>query len=62
MGASFNDTVREAKEESGLTRGGERFRQEKRQRTEEGPVAIEMRDHKGIPNGTNRPYSDKGDN
>ena len=36
MGASFNKTVRKYEEESGCTRGGARFRQEKRQRTGEG--------------------------
>ena len=41
MGASFNETMREAEEESGLMRGGARFQQEKRQRIGEGPVAIE---------------------
>ena len=46
MGASFDETVREAEGESGLTRGGSRFRQEKRQRTGEGPTAIEMQDYK----------------
>ena len=42
MGASFDETVREAEEESGFMRGGARFRQEKRQRTGKGLVAMEM--------------------
>ena len=42
MGTSFGETVREAEEESGLTRAGMRFRQEKRKRTGEGPNAIGM--------------------
>ena len=45
MGSIYDETVRESKEASGLTRGGERFRQEKRQRTGEGPAAIETQDH-----------------
>ena len=45
MGVSFEETVREAKEESGCTRGGERFQLEKRQRTGEGPVTIRRQDH-----------------
>ena len=59
MGASFDDIVREAKEESGLMRAGARFRQEKRQRTGEGPTMIETQDYEGIPHGTKRPYSDE---
>ena len=47
MGASFDKTVREANEESGITRGGVRFRQEKRQRIGEGPDAIKMQDCEG---------------
>ena len=62
MGASFDEIVREAKEDIGLTRGGERFQQEKRQRTGEGPVVIEMQDREGRPHGTKRPYSDDEDN
>ena len=49
MGASFDETVREAEEESGCTRGGERFRQEKRQRIGEGPAVIKMKNYEGKP-------------
>ena len=42
MGVSLDETVREADEESGCTRGGARFRVEKRQRTGEGPSVIRM--------------------
>ena len=52
MGASFDETKREVDEESGCTRGGERFRQEKRQRTGEGPAVIKTQDRKGRPHGT----------
>ena len=52
MGAIFDETLREVEEESGCTRGGARFRQEKRQRTREGPTAIEMQDHEGISHET----------
>ena len=55
MGASFDDIVRESEEGSGCTRGGERFRQEKRQRIGEGPATIEIQDCEGIPHKTNRP-------
>ena len=61
MGASFDKTVREAEEESGCTRGGARFQQEKRQRTGEGPVVIGTQDCEGRPHGTKRPYSDEED-
>ena len=61
MGASFDETVREAKEESGFTRRGVRFRQEKRHRTGEGPATIEMQDHEGRPHRIKRSYSDKED-
>ena len=61
MGASFYKIVRESKEESGCTRGGERFRQEKRQRTGEDPATIKTQDHKGRPHGTKQPYSDEED-
>ena len=47
MVASYDDTVRKVEEESGIMRGGANFRQEKRQRTEEGPAATKMKDHKG---------------
>ena len=57
MVASFDNTMRESKEESGCTRGGERFQQEKRKRTGEGPAVIKMQDHEGKPHGTKRPYS-----
>ena len=42
MGMISSENVKVTKEKSGCTRGGERF-QEKRQRTGEGPVAIEVR-------------------
>ena len=42
-------------------RGGARFRQEKRHRIGEGPVAIEMQDYEEKPHGTKRPYSDNED-
>ena len=61
MGASFDDTMREAEEEIFCIRGGARFRQEKRQRTGEGPTAIETKNHEGKPHGTKRPYSDEED-
>ena len=61
MGASYDDTMRESQEESGIQRGGARFRQEKRKRIGEGPAAIEMQDREGIPHGTKRPYSDEED-
>ena len=35
MDGSYNETMREAEEGSSLTRGGERFRKEKRQRTKQ---------------------------
>ena len=54
----FDETVREDEEESGLTRGGARFRQEKRQRTGESSIAIKKGGHEGIPHGTNQPYND----
>ena len=41
MDGSYDMTVKEAKEGSGLTRGGERFRQEKRLRKGESPDATE---------------------
>ena len=41
MGASYDKTMSEEEDESGLIRGGERFQQEKRKRTGEGPAAIE---------------------
>ena len=47
MGASFDEIVREAEEESGHTRGGARFRQEKRKMIGEGPTLIEMQDCEG---------------
>ena len=59
MGSSYGDTVREAEEESGLMRGGVRFRQEKRQRTGESPAVIEMQYCEGRPHGMKRPYIDK---
>ena len=41
MGMSYGEIVKVAKETSGCTRGGIRFR-EKRQRIGEGPAAIEV--------------------
>ena len=61
MGASFDETLREVEEESGCTRGGARFRQEKRQRTREGPAAIETQNHKGQPHKMKQHYSDEED-
>ena len=52
MGASYDDTVRESQEESGIQRGGARFRQEKRKRTGEGPAVIRTQYHEGIPHKT----------
>ena len=43
MGERHDETVREVEEESGLMRGGARFRQEKRQRTGEGPVTTKCK-------------------
>ena len=40
MGASDDETMRKVEQESGLTRGGARFRKEKRQRTGESPAMI----------------------
>ena len=54
MGTSFDETVREAKEEIGLMRGGERFLQEKRQRIGEGPVVIKMQNLVGKTHETKR--------
>ena len=54
MGASDDETMRKIEQESGLTRGGAMFRQEKRQRIGEGPAAIEMQDSEGRPHGTKR--------
>ena len=45
MGVSYNESMREAEEESGITRGGARFQKEKRQRTREGPAMIETQYH-----------------
>ena len=45
MGASFDEIVKEAEEESGLMRGGERFRQEKRKRI--GKVLLQLK-HKTV--------------
>ena len=58
MGVSFDDTMREAKEESGCTREGARFQTKKRQRIGEGPAMIETQDHEGQPHRTKRPQSD----
>ena len=61
MSVSFDETVREAEEESGCTRGGARFRVEKRQSTREGPTAIEMKNHEGQPHSKKRPYNNEED-
>ena len=45
MGASYDETVMEAEEKGGITRGGARFQQEKRQRIGKSPVAIKTQDH-----------------
>ena len=47
MGASFDETMREAEEESGFTRGGARLQKEKRHRIGEGPTVIETKNHEG---------------
>ena len=52
MGASFDNIVREVKEGIFCTRGGVRFRLEKRKRTGEGPATIETQDHEEKPHGT----------
>ena len=52
MGASYDETMREVEEESGLTRGEERFQQENRKRTGEGPAVIETQDRDGRLHGT----------
>ena len=44
---NFDETMREAEEEIGCTRGGARFRQEKRNKTEEGIATIEMQNCEG---------------
>ena len=61
MGASFNETMREVEEESGITRGGARFRQDKMQSIGEGPVAIKIQYREGRPHGTKRTYDDEED-
>ena len=57
---SSGENVKFVEETSGCTRGGARFR-EKRQRTGEGPAAIEVRCHEEQPHGTKRPFSDNED-
>ena len=49
MGMSSKEFVRVNEETSGCMRGGERFRQEKRQRIGEGPATIETQNRKGKP-------------
>ena len=61
MGARFDETMREAGEESCITRGGARFRQENRQRKGEGLAKIKTQDHEGRPHGRKRPYNDEED-
>ena len=60
MGLSSSDNVKVAKETSGCTRGGARFR-EKRQRTEEGPTVIEVQCCEEKPHGMKRPFCDDED-
>ena len=45
MDRSYDGTVSEFEEGSGITRGGARFWQEKRQRIGESPVATKAQDH-----------------
>ena len=52
MGMSSKEFLRVDEETSGCTRGGARFRQEKRQRTWEGPVVIKMQYHEEKPHVT----------
>ena len=58
MGVSFDETLREADEGSGCTRGGARFRVEKRQRIGD-PVEIETQDCEVQPHGTKQPYTNE---
>ena len=52
MGENFNEIMREYDEESGIMRGGARFRQENRKRTREGPATIKTQNREGIPHRT----------
>ena len=61
MGASFDETMREAEEEISCTRGGARFRQEKRHRIGECPAAIGIQNREGQPHKTKRPYNNEED-
>ena len=61
MDGSYDETVREAEEGSGLLRSGLRFLQEKRQRTGESNVATETRGHEIRSKGMDKPYNDEGD-
>ena len=58
MDGSYAKTVREVEEECGLLRSGVRFRQEKRQQTEESPSATKIINYK-IKQGTKRPYKNE---
>ena len=61
MDGSYDETVREVVKECGLLRSGVRFRQEKRQRTEESPAATGTRNYERRSQGTKQPYNDEGD-
>ena len=47
MGMSSGENIKVIEEISGCTRGGARFRQEKRNKTEEGIATIEMQNCEG---------------
>ena len=57
MGMKFGENVKVIKETSGCKREGARFR-EKRQRTGEGLVVVEVRYHEEKKHGTKRNFSD----
>ena len=61
MGVSFNETMREVKEESGCTRGKSRFQAKKRQRIGKGPTVIGTQYCEGKPHGMKWPYNDEED-
>ena len=60
MGMSSGENVKVVEETSGCKRGGSRF-QEKRQRTGEGPVAIQVQYREEKPHGTKQPFCDNED-
>ena len=60
MGMSSSENVKVVEETSGCTRGGPRFR-EKRQRTGEGPAAIEVQCCEEPPHKMKRPFCDDED-